>query len=162
MMILKDLFCSPIVRAYVLFMVVFIGACYVFPVTALNRFLDAFVIAGCTAALVRYGSYGLAGLRQRNPTGPDVLLASICLMTFTVGSLRVLREIGLDLGIIQSKPVAYTFAMITATMAFAIFLTVVSPPVQRGSFQLSPTAALILALLLGAVIAAVISVISYF
>lgn len=144
-----QLFRSPIIRAGLIFSLLFGVAFAIWPPQAVNDALDAFVIAGAALTLWRFGAEAWHGMRQENPDGPSVLIVAIFGLVASVGAIRILRELGLELGLIGSRGVGVAFGIITAVMVFSIFLLVIAPPVHNGRVRLSPWWALGLALASG-------------
>lgn len=158
----RSIFLSPILQALTAFSFIFFGLFYWFGFRSINDGLDAFVIAGCALVLLRFGPAAFDAIQRRKPDGACVLVFSVCMLMFSIGGQRVLREFGAELGVLRRPWVGYTFGALTAMMAFAIFCLVVAPPIQRGKYQLSPWAAVWASLIFGSILWAIIWSMRYF
>lgn len=150
--LLRDLVRSPIIQSFVIFASIFGLLFALFSPMAVNDVLDNFAIAGAILAVIRFGPYATTSLRDHTPEAPQILIAALTGMVVSIGALRLLRILGLSLGVLNSTVVAVAFAIITLLMVFSIFLLVISPPLGRGGLLLTPIHAVIAALTSGAVL----------
>jgi hypothetical protein len=145
---------NPIALAAATFAAIFAAAFCVAPPALVNDVLDGFVVAASGLALWRFGCHAREALGARRPDGPQTLIVGMAGTVASVGALRLLRELALDLG--DSPLVGYAFGGITVAMAFSIFLLVVAPPIHHAGqkLNLSPWSALVIALLSGSAVSA--------
>lgn len=153
---------SPIIQAMVAFGVIFAAAFAFLPHQLVNDILDSFCVAGCIVFIVRFHAPVAEALRARRPDAPAVWLVAISGTVLSVGLIRALREVGLELGLLESPAVGYVFGGITVLMVFSIFLQIAAPPFRHGTLRLSPWAALAIAFVSGTLMASVVIGIRYF
>lgn len=151
---MNALYHSPIVRAFVVFAVMLAVSLSFLPLVGVNDILDSFAMSGGVAVMVRFGPAALAGLRMQNPDAPAIWIVSGAGIALSIALIRLLRQIGIEFGIIQSVVVGSLFEAITILMVFCLYLQVIAPPFKGGTVQYSPWAALLAALCGGLLVVA--------
>lgn len=154
---------SPILHALAIMLILFAVSFFFLPADLVNDVLDCYAIAAGACVVARYGKQIYAALQKARPDGTECLLVSIGGIAVTISALRMLREFGLELGIIESLTVQYAFAMITVVMVFALFLKVIAPPLPLADAKINvgPWYALALALASGTSLSAIVLAIRY-
>lgn len=141
-------------------LIVILGAAalafYMLPTRLVNEAFDCFAISTSITVMIRYAPQTIKGISARHPANWQTLLVSVAVIAFGVGSLRLLRSIGLDLGLIQSHTVAVIFGLITATMIWALALEAVVPPLGERQLMLSPWAGVVLIVVGGGLLFAIV------
>lgn len=110
--------------------------------------LDSFAIATCLVLIIRYWRVGWKGLTKQHYSLALWWIAGSFVVATAVLGLRVLREFGLELGIINSTVAGYLFSLLTIIMVYGFSLMVVAIPQQSGR-NLNPWAILALTFILG-------------
>jgi hypothetical protein len=147
----KQLLRGSTFKAFIWFYVAFLGVYFMLGNDAI-KFLDACAIAAGLAVVLRFGPAAWRAARKAEIRGEYEWVVGGVLVALSIVLIRCLRVVGIELGIIETAPVAFAFASITVLMVFGLFLKAVSLPL--GDKQLTPYATIPVALLSGAGLAA--------
>lgn len=150
--ILHSLSRSPILRIYLVLALVFCGLFYLFGQRVMNSVLDSYTIVGCTMVAWRFGPQAWLAVQKPHPHGPDILIASVVGLCLSILGLRLLRLVGVELGVIDSEAVGYLFGAVTTLMVYSIHLKVVAPRIRFAERWLNPWVSLWISLGGGAVL----------
>lgn len=151
--VLHGLSRSPIVRVALICAVLVGVALTMWPTPTFNDFGDAFAISAGVLIVVRFGVYAVQALQEPHPDGADVLIAAVTTIAIAIAGIRILRWVGLELGIITSPVINVFFGACTAVMVFGMFLLVAAPPMRYGTLKLSARCATVIALGSGLILA---------
>lgn len=150
------LYRSPIVRIYLVLALSFWALFYAFGQRVMNLVLDGYTVVGCTMVAWRFGPEAWLAIQKPRPQGSDILIVSVVGVCLSILGLRLLRLVGLELGVIDSDVVGYLFGALTTLMVYSIHLKVVAPRIRLSERWLNPWVALVLSLGGGAAISALL------
>lgn len=151
MKIVSDLLGSPVLQALAVFLLIILSLFSFVPVFT-NEWLDSLAIAGAIIWFTLYGTHAVNNLCKKEPNPGEMYVISSGLILFGIGGLRILRELGIDLGIISMPYVQFTFAMLSALMVFGVYMKIIAVPLHGGDRVLTPWAGLLIMLGAGTVL----------
>ena len=147
---------NPIVQALGAMMGLFAIAILFVSAETIRLVLDCYTMVGCVLVLARYHVQMIRALRVPNPNGAECLIVSIGGIALSLILLRVVRIFwdAFDVYWLYSQ----LMAAATAILVFSLFLKVIAPTLELGGlkYELSPWAAMILAVSSGTILSAVV------
>lgn len=152
---------SPIIQALSILLLWFGISAIFLPVEVVNEILDAFCIAAGALVITRYWRQICTALTVKDPTGAQCLIASIGGVAFSIAMLRGLREFAAEVYTFHTV-IIYGIMLVTVLLMFSLFLKVIAPPLPTTpKTELSPWAALVIALVSGAILSGALMLIRY-
>ena len=150
------LYRSPILRIYFALATIFWLLFYLFGQRVMNLVLDGYTVVGCAMVAWRFGPTAWVAIQEPRPRSEDILIVSVVGICTSILGLRLLRLVGVELGVIDSEAVGYLFGALTTLMVYSIHLKVVAPRIRVSERWLNPWLALVTSLGGGAVISALL------
>jgi hypothetical protein len=116
-------------------------ACIFLSWDTISTIADAGCVMGAIFVVARYGTPMVQAFYRKQPCRDDIILCGMALHALGTGGLRLVRQVGLELEMLDTWTIRYSFVGISIVTMLGLFLKGVAPPLGDQKVQVTPLGA---------------------